>query len=83
MKMNFGKCHLFISRNKTYINKMKRVLVLKGIFSETTYVCVLTYQFQASSIILTSFKQEGGGGVLPPSTSKRTPKKPTQIRVNL
>ena len=34
-----------------------------------------------SSLILRSFRQ-GGGGVLSPFTSKQTPKKPTQIRVN-
>ena len=38
--------------------------------------------FQVSSIIVTRFRQ-GGEGILfpPPPTSKRTPKKPTQIRV--
>ena len=46
-------------------------------------------KFQVSSIILTSFRLgRGGGGVIlpPPNTSKRTkrtPKKPTQIRVRL
>ena len=48
----------------------------------------LRAKFYVSSIILTSFRQDGGGeGVgegnfTPlPLTSKRTPKKPTQIRV--
>ena len=45
----------------------------------------LRTKFQVSSLLLTSFRQrkEGGGGViLPlPHTSKRTPKKLTQIRV--
>ena len=41
------------------ISKIKRVLVLKGIFSETTYVCVLRY-LQVSSIILAIFRQRGG-----------------------
>ena len=52
-------------------------------------MCVYLHtKFQVSSIILTSFRQ----GVIFPSppppthththTSKRTPKKPTQIRVN-
>ena len=45
------------------IGKIKGVLVLKGIFSEPTYVCVLTYQFQVS-IILKSFRQEA---ILPPT----------------
>ena len=40
------------------ISKIKKTLVLKGIFSETTYVCVRT-KFQVSSVILTSFRQGG------------------------
>ena len=39
------------------------------------YLCA---KFEVSSIILTSFRG-GRGGITP--TSKRTPKKPTQIRV--
>ena len=39
----------------------------------------LRNNFHVSSIILTSFKQ---GVILTPPTAKRTPKKPTQIRVN-
>ena len=38
----------------------------------------LRAKFEVSSIILTSFRQ---GVILLPPTSKRTPKKPTQIRV--
>ena len=59
-------------------------MVLKGVFSETTYVCMcvdLRNKFQVSGIILTSFRQ--GGNSLPPPTSKRTPKEPTQISVKL
>ena len=68
-----------------YITKTenRRVLVLKGMSSETTYVCVLTWQISSSSIILTSFRQEGGGSNFIPPTLKQTPKKPTQIRVKL
>ena len=44
------------------ISKIKGLLVLKGIFSETKYLCILTYQIQISSIILTSFRQ--GEGVI-------------------
>ena len=53
----------------------------------------LRTKFQVSSIILTSFRQGEGGGrreilpVPPPSNTskhtKRTPKTPTQIRVQL
>ena len=52
------------------ISKIKSALVLNGIFSETTYVCAQGWE-------------RGGGIILTPlPTSKRTPKKPTQIRVN-
>ena len=46
------------------VRKIKRALVLKGLFSETAYVC--TYKFQVSSIIWTIFGQEGGGNDPPP-----------------
>ena len=42
---------LFLPKNGDFfhknadINKIKRALVLKGIFSETTYVCALTWWF--------------------------------------
>ena len=51
--------------------KLNGRLVLKGIFSETTY------QFHVLSIILTGFRLRGYV-----STEKQTPKKPTQTRVN-
>ena len=41
----------------------------------------LRAKFEVSSIILTSFRQGGGIIYRPPPTSKRTPKKPTQIRL--
>ena len=53
------------------------------------HMCVnLRTKFEVSSIILMSFGQEwgegrGGGNFTPSPTSKRTPKKPTQIRVKL
>ena len=37
------------------VNKIKRALVLKGLFFETTYVYLRT-KFQVSSVILTSFR---------------------------
>ena len=71
----------FSFQKNPYIGKIKRALVLKSIFSETTYGRVLTCQIQHSSIILTSFRQE----VILPSphpTSNRTPKVlPTQISI--
>ena len=42
-------------------------MVQKGIFSETVYVCVFTNQFQVSITILTSFRQDGGWGVILPA----------------
>ena len=44
----------------------------------------LRAKFEVSSTILTAFRQGGGEGSFTPTTtttSKRTPKKPTQIRV--
>ena len=35
-------------------------------------------KFEASNVILTGFRQ---GVILPPTTTKQTPKKPIQIRV--
>ena len=37
---------IFFAKNAD-ISKIKGVLVFKGIFSETTYVCVLTYQISS------------------------------------
>ena len=58
-------------------------MTLKGIFSETPYVCVLTVKYEIYSIILTTFRNGGEGKRYhyPLSTSKRIRKKPTQIRV--
>ena len=50
------------------------------------YLCA---KFEASSVILTSFRQKGWGGggwgmviLPPPPTSTGTSEKPTQIKVN-
>ena len=61
------------------ISQIKDVLALKGIFSETKYVCVLRYQFQVSTIFLTRFRQ--GDFTQPPTSSKRKPKKLNQVRI--
>ena len=66
---------LIFCKKNADISKIEKVVVLKSIFSETKYVCVLTYQFQVSSLVLTGFRR-----VLPP-TPKGTPKKLTLIRV--
>ena len=44
------------------ISKTKRVLVLKDIFSKTTYLCVSTYRNSSFYRNLTSFTQKGEGG---------------------
>ena len=44
---------LFLPKSKDFLKKnadiseMKQVLALKGIFSETSYACVLTYQYSS------------------------------------
>ena len=66
----------FTANLEQYISKIKRVLVLKGLFFKT--ICVT--KFEISSVIPMRFN----GVVLPTpplDTLKQTPKKPTQIRV--
>ena len=55
------------------ISKIERVLELKGTFSETTHVYVLTYQLSSCYCNLNKF--QAGGNFTP------YPKKPTQISV--
>ena len=67
---------LIFSIKNTDNSKIIRVLVPKGIFSETKYV------FEPSSLILTWFRQEGEGSFTSPHLSaKQTTKNPTQITV--
>ena len=72
----FAKNTDFLQKNAD-ISKIKWVLVLKIMFSETTYVCLFTYQISSFQHTFNSFRQ----GVILTPTAKRTPKKPTQIRV--
>ena len=44
VKVLFLSKNLFFCKKNAEISKIKRVLVLKAIFSETKYVCVLTCQ---------------------------------------
>ena len=44
MKVLFLLKNADFLQNNVAISKIKRALILKGIFSETTYVCVLTCQ---------------------------------------
>ena len=69
----------FLQKNAD-ISKITEALVLKGIFSETTYVCMCVYlraKCELCSIVLTSFRQ---GVILTPPQSEPF-KKLTQIRV--
>ena len=73
-----------LCKKYTDISKIKRALVLKGIFSETGYVCVITYEI--ASLQHNSDEFQTGVILLPPpspttTTLKRTPKKHTKIRV--
>ena len=66
---------IFAKKTLIFCTKM----LTSAILNLCVYLCT---KFQASSIIITSFKQ---GVILPPPThhtSKQTLKKPTQIRVN-
>ena len=71
---------LFLPKNAYFLQKnadiseTKGVLVLKGIFLNSTYV-YLRAKFQVSSIILTSFRQ----GVILLHTAKQTLKKPALL----
>ena len=60
----FYKNAYFFVKNAD-ISNIKEVLVLQGIFFETTYVLVLTTKFEVWTIILKSFRR-GRGVVLPP-----------------
>ena len=83
---------LFFPKNADFFAKKcphqqkKGVLVLKSIFSESTYVCIRTYQFQVSSINPTSFRQgqQGVGNFTgSPLAAKQIPKKASLLRVNI
>ena len=69
---------LFFGIENAEISQIKGVLVLKGIFSETTMCVYLNTKLQVFSINLTRFSQEVI--LLPFPTAKQAPKKPTKIR---
>ena len=52
----FAKKHVDFWNENADISKTKQVLVLKGVFSDTTYACELTYQISGFKF-LTSFRQ--------------------------
>ena len=59
------------------IGQIKGILVLKGIFSETTMCLYLRAKLQVFSINLTSFSQLVI--LLPSPTAKQTSKNPTRL----
>ena len=75
----FGQKTLIFCKKNAGISKSKRAEALKVYFLKLHMGVYLRAKFEVYSIILTSFRE---GIVLPPPPSKRTPKKPTQIRVN-
>ena len=73
------KCWFFAKKMLTWA-KLRKPWYQKVYFLKLYVSVYLSTKFQVSSIILTSFRQ-GRVNFTPPS-SKRTPKTPTQIRVN-
>ena len=64
---------LLLTKKSADISKIRRVLVLKSIFSKTRYRCILTYlrtKFQVFSIIPTSFRQDKRYFTLAPPQNK-------------
>ena len=76
MKLPFLQKSVDLLQKNTDISKIKRAFVLKGIFSETKFLFVLTCKIEISGLILASLKQ----GAQP---QNEPPKKPTQIGVSL
>ena len=82
------KCssHIIALNKVLYLTKMLTSANLKGFcywkayFLKLNIRLYLRVKFQVSSIIVTSFRQ--GDNFTLHSTAKRTPKKPTKIRVN-
>ena len=67
------------NKKKTDISKIKWVLVLY--FLKLNICVYLHTRYQVSNIILINELRKGV--IYPPPTSKRTPKKPTHIRINI
>ena len=71
----------FFEKN-TDISKIKWALILKGIFTETKYECVL-FKFSVSSITLTDFR-EGEGVILHlPLTQNESLKRPPRLGLTI
>ena len=93
-----SKGTIFVKKTLIFYKKILTSAKLRGRWYYKVYFLKLNMceylraKFEVSSMILTSFRQEGGEEVNPPPippphthtlTSKRTPKKPTQIRVKV
>ena len=93
-----SKGTIFVKKTLIFYKKILTSAKLRGRWYYKVYFLKLNMceylraKFEVSSMILTSFRQEGGEEFNPPPippphtytlTSKRTPKKPTQIRVKV
>ena len=72
---------IFLRKKMLASAKLREPRYKKLYFLKLHIDVYLPAKFEVSRIILTSFRQ-GGGGNSPPHTSKQTPKKPSQIRVS-
>ena len=72
----------FFSKKNADISKITGAFVLKLYFLKLNMGVYLRTKFEVYRIVLTSFRQ-GGSFTSFPTPQKRTPKKPTQIRVKL
>ena len=89
----FQQRYIFGQKVLIFCKKMLTSAKLRGARHQQAYFLKLNMsvyfraKFEVPSIILTGFRQEGGGRVVnftsPSPTSKQSPKKPTHNRVNM
>ena len=78
----FCQKKLIFYQKNVDISKIKRALVLKGIFSETNMRVYLGAKFVVSSIILTNFGQGGNFTPPPPPPQNKPLKSPPRLWLN-
>ena len=81
---------LFLSKNADFlqinadISKINKALELKGVFYETKYECVLTYQILKFLVLFLASFRQGGGVILPPTPlQNRTLKSPPRFGLKI